>query len=314
MFIHKVSQRLTKPISQLHRQMDDIIDKGGIESEVCVASQDEVGRLAAVFNNMMRELRLRHESLAESQEKYRQLYEKLQELYRLKSIFVADASHHLRTPLTIIGGEIEVTLRQERQAAEYEEVLKIVADETKHLGKIVDNLLTLGKAEAGNLVFLQEEVDLTEICERQLKQACLLAKNKGLRLDHEIEKDCFLSGDPNRLAEMIFNLIENATKYTPEGTSIRVTLEGANDEIRLEVADTGIGIAPEELDKIFDRFYRGKNSPTKTKGAGLGLAICQSIAKAHGGAIEVSSQVGKGSTFQVTLPGEIVQIPTAHGS
>ncbi len=305
-FIHKVSQRLTNPISQLHQQMEDII-KGNTEKEVQIVAQDEVGRLSAVFNQMMSELRLRHQSLAESQRKYRELYEKLQELYNLRSIFVSDVSHHLRTPLTVINGQVEVTLRQERKVEEYKEVLQIITEETKHLSKIVDSLLTLAKADAGNLVFLQEEVDLSEICQHLLKQACLLANDKGIQFEHEIENNCLLRGDPNRLAELISNLIENAVKYTPPGNSIKVALKNTPDKIIFTVIDTGIGIPPEETNKIFDRFYRGKNTPPKSKGAGLGLAICHSIVKAHGGTIEVLSQVGKGSTFQVTLPRQVAQ-------
>jgi signal transduction histidine kinase len=282
--------------------MHETIGPGFDLSGAPVASGDEVARLAEAFNRMMAELRQRHLRLVESQEDYRRLYEKLQELYRLKSVFVADASHHLRTPLTVIGGEIEIALRQERQAREYEEVLHVIADETKQLGKIVDNLLTLGKAEAGNLVFWQEEVDLTEICSRQIKKARLLAKDQGLQMKAELATGCLISGDPNRLAELVFNLLENAVKYTPAGGALTVMLENTPGQAVLKVVDTGAGIAADEIGKIFERFYRGQHTRAQVKGAGLGLAICKSIAEAHGGAIRVTSVVGKGSTFEVTLP------------
>lgn len=301
-FINIIARHITQPISQLQAQMQETIAKGSYANAVEVASSDEVGQLASAFNQMMTELRLRHQRLAESQKNYRQLYEKLQALYHLKSIFVADASHHLRTPLTVISGEIEVTLQQERSTPEYQEVLAIIADETKHLSKIVDNLLTLGKAEAGNLVFMQAEVDWSEICARQIKQTRALAKSKNLQLEDEIAGNCFLRGDPHRLAELVANLLENAVKYTPAGGTIKTTLENAPAHFILKVMDTGSGIAPDEMGKIFERFYRGKNSRVQAKGAGLGLAICQSIVDAHGGTITVSSQEGKGSIFQVVLP------------
>ncbi|MDZ7276629.1 MAG: HAMP domain-containing histidine kinase [candidate division KSB1 bacterium] len=301
-FINAIARQITQPISQLQVQMHETITKGSYAGEVRVASRDEVGRLADAFNQMMAELRLRHQHLAESQQKYRALYEKLQELYRLKSIFVADVSHHLRTPLTVIGGEIELVLRQQRSPEKYQEVLHIVADETKQLARVVDNLLTLGKAEAGNLVFMQEGVDLAEICMRQIRQARLLAKARGLHLEAAIANDSLICGDSNRLAEMVFNLLDNAVKYTPQGGTITVTLHSTPDTLVLRVTDTGIGIAAEERDRVFERFYRGNNACAQARGVGLGLAICKSIVEAHGGSIEVVSQTGKGSTFEVRLP------------
>jgi signal transduction histidine kinase len=301
-FINQISQRLTEPISRLHAQMQEIIAKGSYDHATAAAFTDEISRLAEVFNRMMSELQSRHERLRESQEKYRELYEKLKELDRLKSNFVSDASHHLRTPLTIIIGEIEVTLRQTRGVDEYQETLGVIEDEAKYLGKIVDNLLTLAKADAGNLIVPQDDVDVAAICENELKRAGILAKSKNLCIESRIARDCLITADPNRLAELIFNLVENAVKYTPAGKSITVTLENAPDNVVLKVTDTGPGIPREDWERIFDRFYRGKPFSKKAKGAGLGLAICASIVKAHGGTIAVSSQVGEGSIFQVTLP------------
>jgi signal transduction histidine kinase len=301
-FINQISRRLTLPISQLHAQMQEIIAKGSYDSAPAVVYTDEISRLAEVFNRMMSELHSRHERLRESQEKYRELYEKLKQLDQLKSNFVSDASHHLRTPLTIIIGEIEVALRQLRDVDEYRETLGIIEDEAKYLGKIVDNLLTLAKADAGNLIVPQDDVDVAAICESEIKRAAILAKSKNLRIESLIARDCLLTADPNRLAEMIFNLVENAVKYTPAHKSISVTLENAPDNVVLKVADTGPGIPREDCERIFDRFYRGRVTPKKAKGAGLGLAICASIVKAHGGTIAISSQMGDGSTFQVTLP------------
>ncbi|MDZ7359374.1 MAG: HAMP domain-containing histidine kinase [candidate division KSB1 bacterium] len=301
-FINQISQRITQPISRLHAQMQAIIAQGSYDGATTTAFTDEIGSLAEVFNRMMSELQSRHERLRESQEKYRQLYEKLKELDRLKSNFVSDASHHLRTPLTIIIGEIEVALRQLRDIDEYRETLGIIEDEAKYLGKIVDNLLTLAKADAGSLIVPQPDVDVAAICENEVKRAGILAKSKNLRLESRIARDCLITADPNRLAELIFNLLENAVKYTPAGKSITVTLENAPDNVVLQVADTGPGIPREDWERIFDRFYRGKLFSKKAKGAGLGLAICASIIKAHGGTISVSSRLGEGSIFTVTLP------------
>jgi signal transduction histidine kinase len=301
-FINQISQRITEPLSRLHAQMQEIIAKGSYAHAPAAAFTDEIGSLAEVFKRMMSELQSRHERLRESQEKYRALYEKLKELDRLKSNFVSDASHHLRTPLTIIIGEIEVSLRHLRSVDEYRETLGIIEDEAKYLGKIVDNLLTLAKADAGNLIVPQADVDVAAICENEIKRAGILAKSKNLCLESRIARDCLITADPNRLAELIFNLLENAVKYTPAGKAITVTLENAPDNLVLQVADTGPGIPREDWERIFDRFYRGKLFSKKAKGAGLGLAICASIVKAHGGTIAVSSRLDEGSTFTVMLP------------
>jgi signal transduction histidine kinase len=301
-FINQISQRITEPLSRLHAQMQEIIAKGSYAHAPVAAFTDEIGSLAEVFNRMMSELQSRHERLRESQERYRELYEKLKELDRLKSNFVSDASHHLRTPLTIILGEIEVSLRHLRSVDEYRETLGIIEDEAKYLGKIVDNLLTLAKADAGNLIVPQADVDVAAICENEIKRAGILAKSKNLRIESRIARDCLITADSNRLAELIFNLLENAVKYTPAGKTITVTLENALDHVVLQVADTGPGIPREDWERIFDRFYRGKVTPKKAKGAGLGLAICASIVKAHGGTISVSSRLQEGSIFKVTLP------------
>lgn len=306
-FINRVSTRITSSISTLHRQMQETIDKGSYSSDVPIVSDDEVGRLAGAFNKMMQELRSRHQHLVESQERYLVLNKKLRELNRLKTMFVSDASHHLRTPLTIIHGEVEVTLQKDREPLEYQETLNIVLEETQHLGKIVENLLTLAKADTGNLLVIEDAVNLSAICEDQIRHAQILAKDKEVVLNSNIENNCFFSGDPNRLSEAILILLENAIKYTPAGKKVNLSLESEHETIVIKVEDTGIGISENEKDKIFERFYRGKNSSSYTNGSGLGLAICESIIKAHKGKIRVLSAPGKGSIFELRLKRTTIQ-------
>lgn len=228
--------------------------------------------------------------------------EKLRELDRLKSNFVSDASHHLRTPLTIISGELQLAQRRKRKPKEYEATLAVVHDEVENLIRIVENLLTLAKGDMGALVDLQDAVDLAEICRQQLQHAALLIRQKKLRMHAQIETGCWLEGDARRLAELVFNLIENAIKYTPEEKRIWLSLKPEGDLIVLRVRDSGIGIPEEDLDKLFDRFYRGRNAMKSSSGSGLGLTICRSIVEAHQGQISVKSEVGKGSEFEVRLP------------
>lgn len=226
---------------------------------------------------------------------------KLQELDRLKSNFVSDASHHLRTPLTLIKSGIEIARKWEKNPEKNQEVLHIVAEETEYLSKIVDNLLTLARADTDNIAALQDTVDFSAICESQMKHARKIAEDKGIELHHQIQKNCYVSGDSNRLNEVVFNLLENALKFCSTGHKVGLSLACFNEEIILKVTDTGLGIPANEVDKIFDRFYRGKNSKHKIKGSGLGLAICKSVVEAHNGKITVASIPGQETVFEVQL-------------
>lgn len=315
-FIQEITRRVTASISRLHQQMQKTITEGVYSKRVEVHSRDEVGELARTFNQMMSELESRHQRLVESQErlqklnrKLKKLNKELQELNRLKTIFVSDASHALRTPLTIIRGEIEVALQRSRSPEEYARVLKIVAEEAARVTRIVENLLTLAKADTGNLLMEKEIVDLTRLCREQAQQAESLAEMKGVQFTYELAPNCYVNGDPNRLAETIFTLLENAIKYTPKGNSVTLSLKNHRNDAIIRVSDTGIGIPKEELPKIFQRFYRASNSRKIASGTGLGLAICESIIKAHGGEIRVESELYQGTTFEVRLRRLVVETP-----
>ncbi|GEM_PF-5964920 len=302
MVIHQISKRITRSVSQLHQQMQAIIKKGEYLGKVQLTSHDEIGRLGEAFNQMMEEIRIRHEKLVESQKRYRKVNKKLQKLNRLKTIFVSDASHHLRTPLTIIRGEVEVALMRQRSRKEYQDVLKIINDETINLIHIVENLLTLAKADTGKLLSLENTVDFSTVCINQVQHGNVLAKKEGVKLEKKIQENCFIYGDPVRLAEMTFTLIENAITYTPKGNRVLVTLEQDKKGVLLKIADTGIGIPEKEIDLVFNRFYRATNSRKVSIGTGLGLSICKNIVEAHGGSIHVSSVLGKGTTFEIRFP------------
>ncbi|RMF59166.1 MAG: sensor histidine kinase [Calditrichaeota bacterium] len=302
MILLQISHHITHSIFKLHEQMTSIIKKGEYKGEVEITSNDEIGQLGRAFNTMMEEVRVRHQKLVESQKRYRRVNKKLQELNQLKTIFVSDASHHLRTPLTIIRGEIEVTLMRSRSAKEYRKTLQTIYNETINLINIVENLLTLAKGDTGKLVVMQNTVDLSSICVNQLQHALPMAKRKGITIKKKIQKNCFVFGDPLRLAEMIFTLLDNALSYTPEGKNIEVEISKDSNGILFRVRDQGIGIPRQEIDKIFDRFYRATNTRKTSHGTGLGLAICKLIVEAHGGTITVHSKEGEGTTFEVRLP------------
>ncbi len=299
--INRVSRRITQSLRLLSQEMKATLKTGCYTSKVPVLAHDEIGHLAGMFNEMISELMHRQQRMNESQQRYRELYEEVKKLNQLKTMFVSDASHHLRTPLTIIRGEVEVSLGKGRSPGEYRDTLQIVEDEAKHLSKIVENLLTLAKADSGNLIVAENYVDFSQVCEQQLRHADLVAKDKRVTIEHEIAKECLVDGDPNRLAEVVFNLLENAIKYTPGGQGIKVHLEQVGLNIILQVVDSGPGLPEKEFERIFERFYRVQHTQAQQKGSGLGLAICKSIIDAHGGDIRVASVVGKGSTFEIRL-------------
>jgi two-component system, OmpR family, heavy metal sensor histidine kinase CusS len=226
--------------------------------------------------------------------------------------FTADASHELRTPLTSIRGSIQVTLARERTREELEEALADVLEETEWMLHLVDGLLTLARGEEGTALVERSPVALgallDDVCE--VGEALALGKPVELRLD--TEEGLEIRGAPAPLRQVFLNLVSNAVKFTEVGTvTIRARRRAESppgisaapgDWVEVRVEDTGVGIAPEELPRVFDRFYRGEAARGRPAGTGLGLAIARLIAEQHGGRIHVASEEGRGSRFTVWLP------------
>ena len=245
--------------------------------------------------------------------------------------FGTDASHELKTPLTILKGEVEVALRKERSTQEYEQILRSNLEEVNRMSQIVDDLLFLAKADIGEVRLNKEEIQLSEILKEVAEQMRFLSHSKNIRIEtSNLDQDVHISGDALRIRELFINLIENGIKYTEWGGSIQIGLSNnsfspqnhpssGNTEERLEfikvvVSDTGIGIAREDQERIFDRFYRVDKARSREQGgSGLGLSICKWIAEAHQGEIYVESEFGKGSSFIVKLPLYPSSLPTEIG-
>jgi signal transduction histidine kinase len=289
-----------------------------------VTSRDEVGLLAETFNRMAERLESWDNDLrAAVAERTRELDAALSQLdgaFQQTRRFNADASHELRTPLTVIRGEAEVALRAARSPGEYENVLRLIQDETERMSRIIEQLMMLARADAGELRLERRPIPLDDIVREVMHRAEVLAQARRIRLTAEALEPALLEGDEDRLHQLVLNLLDNAIKYTPEGGEVRVRLSVRRDETalhlaeaQLEIEDTGIGIAESDLPHVFDRFYRVDKSRSRAQGGtGLGLAICRWIAEAHGGRIEVRSRPGEGSSFTVVLPG--VTTPALDGS
>ncbi len=245
-------------------------------------SDDEVGRLARTFNDMIA---------------------RLDQAFRRQRQFTADASHELRTPLTAIKGQTEVALSRPRDAGAYREVLQSVNEEVDRLIRLVGSLLTLARADAGQIPITLEAVNLPELVAAAVEQVRPLMGQRHVELRLEPGPAVTLRADEDFLLQLLLNLLDNAAKYTPLGGQVTVGWAVGNGQVEVWVRDTGVGIAPEHLPHIFDRFYRVHKARSRAAGgAGLGLSICRWIAEAHGGSISVESAPDQGTVFTIKLP------------
>ncbi len=243
---------------------------------------DELGQLAAVFNDAFARLERSFEQLRR---------------------FTADASHELRTPLTAMRSVGEVGLREHRDAATYREIIGSMLEETDRLGRLVEGLLTLSRADGGTVSLRREEIDLADVARDVAAHLGVLAEEKRQSLAVEASRPVAARVDRLLLRQALINLVDNAVKYTPPSGSVRIVVRNGRTGATIEVVDTGPGIPPEHRDRVFDRFYRiDKARSRDLGGAGLGLAIARWAVEVHGGRIDLDSIEGRGSTFRITLP------------
>jgi signal transduction histidine kinase len=217
--------------------------------------------------------------------------------------FVADASHELRTPISVIRGEADVALSCDRSPAEYRAALAIVLDESRRLSRLVDDLLNLARADAGHVKLEVEEFYFNDLLSDCCRSVQPLAASAGVELDWGANEDIPFRGDEKLLRRLAVNLLDNAIRYTPRGGKVSATLEPDPGGVRLRVSDTGVGIAPDAVPHVFERFYRADLARSRQGGGfGLGLSIVKWIAESHNGAVALTSRPHVGSTFTVTLP------------
>jgi heavy metal sensor kinase len=243
------------------------------------------------------------EELAVLVASFNELLARLDQSFDTMRRFVADASHELRTPLSVIRGEADVALSHERSPAEYRESLAIVLDESRRLSRLVDDLLNLARADAGHVQLQTHGFYLNELLAECCRTVQGLAGARGITLECRAGNDLQFTGDEQLLRRLVINLLDNAIRYTPPGGQVTAALKGGGAAVQLCVADTGSGIAPTDAARIFERFYRAGEARNRQDGGfGLGLAIVKWIAESHRGTVECASELGRGSTFTVTLP------------
>ncbi len=279
---HWLVARSLSPVERIARSAEQITFHNLSERLPVAQTGDELERLSVALNHMIT---------------------RLDEAFRHNRRFMADASHEMRTPLTIIRGELESVVGHAKFNEELREAIASALEEVERLTQIVESLFGLARLDAGEAQEQWERFDLARLVASTSEQMCLLAEDKQIALSCHAAQPVFVEGDRSRLKQVIVNLLDNAIKYTLAGGAIELKVSSSRDKAILEVADTGVGIPAEEQPHVFERFYRvDKTRSREVGGAGLGLAIVKSICSAHGGHVEVESVEGCGSTFRVELP------------
>lgn len=275
-----VAARALRPISEISATSKKI-SAGDLGQRIRPAdSESELGLLARDLNHT---------------------FERLQGAFERQARFTADASHELRTPVSVVLAQTQSALTRERPAGEYREYLEACQRAAGRMRGIIEDLLTLARLDSAGSKPIAESCDLDRIVRETVELLAPVAAECDIRLDISPAR-CI--GDSGQLARAVSNLISNAIQYNRPGGSVRITLGSGADGVTLSVSDTGQGIPPEDLPHVFERFYRADKSRSSAKGhSGLGLAITKAIIDAHGGTIRVVSEPGRGSTFTVSLPG-----------
>jgi len=284
-------------ISSMRRPLEELVDAAGRlaggdrTARVEVGGLSETATLGMAFNEMAEELELEES--------------RRQQLDRLKDEFVLTASHELRSPLTSVQGFAELLmLERDSLTPRQAETVEVILDNCRHLVRLLNDLLDLARSDAGRLSIQPRPTEVAPLVEDAVRTMRAQTEAGGQHLRENLPPGLpAINVEPDRIRQILVNLLTNAHEYTPEGASIEVSARAVGAEVEIDVSDDGPGIPEEQLQRIFDRFTRGDAGLTqRVSGTGLGLAISKSLAEAHGGSISAESVVGQGSTFRLRLP------------
>ena len=277
-----VMRTITRPIGELSEGIRKMTG-GDLSARVNVRGRNEFSELARAFNSMS---------------------EKIEALDKTRSQFVSNASHELKTPLSTMKILIETLLYQDPvDPAMTKDFLNDVNKEIDRLNRIVSDLLTLVNIDSGGMKLNLAELSLNALLDEQVKRLLPLARENGIEINLEMKDEITIVGDSLKLQQVIYNVIDNAIKYTPRGGEVETSLLRSGRRALIRISDTGIGIPAEDLPHIFDRFYRVDKARSRaTGGTGLGLSIVKQIVQQHGGNITATSIEGKGTSFEIDLP------------
>lgn len=284
-------------ISSMRRPLEDLVDASGrlaggdLDARVKVGGLSETATLGSAFNEMAEELQRRAGER--------------DQLDRMKDEFVLTASHELRSPLTSVQGFAELLLlEREKLTPKQAETVEVILDNTRHLVRLLNDLLDLARSDAGRLTIRPEQTGATGLIEDAVRTMRAQLDARGQELNLEIEPDLpQIEADRDRIRQVLVNLLTNANEYCPQGANIGVKARRVDAEVEIDVIDDGPGIPEQQLEHIFERFSRGDAGETqRVGGTGLGLAISKSLIDLHGGTIGAESTPGEGSIFRIRLP------------
>lgn len=280
-----IAGRAFRELGLVINEVQAISDGRSLHRRLAIPSSgDELARLTTTLNEML---------------------ERLENSFAGLRRFTADASHELKTPLAVLRADIERAMSQSTPRTDRLVALEEALQETTRMADLVNGLLTLARADERRFDITNEPVALGALVREVSETATILGESAGLRVEMPLVEEATVVGDAPRLRQLLLNLVTNAIKYTPGGGSVEITLARHDRTVVFSVRDTGIGISAEDLPHVFERFYRADRVRSRTSGRagfGLGLAISQWVAEAHGGSISVRSRLARGSTFTVTLP------------
>jgi heavy metal sensor kinase len=275
-------KRALLPVDRITASAERISSQNLSERLPVAKTGDELERLSGALNRMI---------------------ERLDAAFQYSRRFVADASHELRTPLTVLQGELETLVQQPQFTPEWRERVGSALEEVDRLAHIVEGLFAISRLDAGEAAAERVPLDLAQLVAATADQMSLLAEDKEISVSCETSMAVWVEGDRARLKQIVVNLLDNAIKYTPRGGAVILKVEQDHAKAVLEVSDNGIGIPPEALPRVFERFFRVDGARSRDQGgAGLGLCIVKSICTAHHGHVEVSSSLRRGSCFRIELP------------
>ena len=276
-----LAERALKPVQQITKTAQNI-EGSDLSQRINVKTDDELGMLASTLNEMIG---------------------RLEESFNRQRQFTADASHELRTPLAIMQAEATLALSKERAPDDYRKSLETISQESDYMSSVIGKLLFLARSDAGKEQLTFEDVELKGLITGLASNIEALAQDKGIKFAVDAHEELMVSGDKVKLRQLFINILENAVRYTPTAGHISVSLVKQESNAVVSISDTGIGIPPEHLPHIFERFYRVDKARARADGGvGLGLAIAKIIAESHKGNIEVESELGKGTTFRISIP------------
>ena len=275
-------RRALAPVEGIARSAEQITFQNPSQRLPVASTGDELEQLSLALNRMLA---------------------RLEDSYQQAKRFSADASHELRTPLSIIRGELEGLVETRVTDRTSRDALGSVLEEVDRLSKIVENLLALTRLDGGEAKTESLPVDLCELACSTADQMGLLAEDKHVTIRCEAPEAVYVAGDRSRLKQVVVNLLDNAIKFTPEGGTVELRVRSTNGCALFEVADTGLGIPAEALQRVFDRFYRVDKARSREQGgAGIGLSIVKSIVLAHDGVVEARPNTPRGSCFVIQMP------------